>query len=195
MRIKIFLMLTLILTMSSFISAENDYIGTVKQFGCISLYNYCPTCSYINVTAMKYPNGTIVDMNLAMTKSNNNYNRTFCGTDQIGEYFYTTSGDKTGIVAEEVIEFGVTPSGFDMSVGFYIILFILSIGIIILGYYVEDAWVVVLGSFGLVLVGLFILFYGIAGLKDTVYTWGLGIITLMLGAYFGIKGSLEKLDM
>lgn len=90
--------------------------------------------------------------------------------------------------------FEVTPTGFSGTLGFYILLLILSLGIIILGYYVEDPWVIVLGSFGLVLFGLFILLYGVNGIKDIVYTYGFGIIVMMLGAYFGIKGSLENLN-
>jgi hypothetical protein len=45
----------------------------------------------------------------------------------------------------------------------------------------------------MVLFGLYILFFGIVGVKDTVYTWGIGLIILMLGAYFGIKATLEKI--
>jgi len=37
------------------------------------------------------------------------------------------------------------------------------------------------------------MFNGIDGIKDPVYTWGLGIITLMLGAYFSIRASIETI--
>lgn len=90
--------------------------------------------------------------------------------------------------------FEITPTGFSGTLGFYILLLILSLGIIILGYYVEDPWVIVLGAFGLVLFGLFILLYGVNGIKDSYYTYGFAIITMMLGAYFGIKGALENVN-
>jgi len=190
---KKILLLTLIIMSLTFISAEGD-IGLVKQWDCIDLYNYCPTCSYINLTAIQYPNQSIGTMNLAMVKTGQNYIYNFCGTGELGAYSYTTCGDKAGVLTCEDMSFEVTPTGFIWSTGFYVMILLLSIGIIVLGYYVQDAWVVVLGSFGMMLFGLLVLFYGIAGLKDTVYTWGIGIITLMLGGYFGIKGSLEKLD-
>ena len=193
MNIKIFLLSMLIITMG-LVAADGD-IGLVKQYDCISLYNYCPSCTYINLTAIQYPNQTVIDMNIAMTKTNNNYIYSFCNTGNLGEYSYTTCGDKTGDVGCEDMVFEVTPSGFAWSNGLYFLIIALSIGIIVLGYYVQDAWIVVLGSFGMVLFGLMVLFYGIAGMKDSVYTWGIGIITLMLGGYFGLKGSLEKLDM
>lgn len=190
---KIFLMLLVGIFLISITSADGD-IGLVKQFDCIDLYNYCPTCSYINLTAIQYANQSIALMNLAMVKTNNNYVYNFCDTGNLGEYSYTTCGDKAGVLTCEDITFEVTPSGFVWTNGLYFLVIALSIGIIVLGYYVQDAWIVVLGSFGMVLFGLMVLFYGIAGMKDSVYTWGIGLITLMLGAYFGIKGSLEKLD-
>ena len=194
---KKLLFLTILLSsmfLSSFVSADGD-IGLVKQWNCIDLYNYCPTCSYINLTVIQYPNQTVSTMNLAMTKINKDYIYQFCGTGELGSYSYTTCGDKAGVLTCEDMDFEVTPSGFVWTNGLYFLLIALSIGIIVLGYYVEDAWIVVLGSFGMVLFGLMVLFYGIAGMKDSVYTWGIGLITLMLGGYFGLKGSLEKLDM
>ena len=79
--------------------------------------------------------------------------------------------------------------------GFYIIILILSLGIIILGYSIEDAWVVLLGGLGFILLGLFIFIYGINGIKDSAYTYSFGIITIMLGAYFSIRASLEKMNI
>jgi hypothetical protein len=104
----------------------------------------------------------------------------------------TNDGTTAGGV--KTLSFEVTPTGVSLTLGFYIILLILSLGIIILGYSVEDPWVIVLGSFGLVLFGLFMLLYGIDGFKDSYYTYGFAIITMMLGAYFGIKGALENVN-
>ena len=111
-----------------------------------------------------------------------------------GDYYYIAqcNSSKLGGYVEVPIE--VNPSGLTETLGFYFLLIIFSAGVIVLGYYVKDAWIVVLGSFSLVLVGLYILFYGLVGIKDPTYTWGIGLIILMLGGYFGIKASLEKID-
>jgi hypothetical protein len=194
MKGKNIILLLFLMTSINFTSAIGD-IGTVKQFDCISLYNYCPTCTYINYTAIKYPNSTIVDLNLGMTKSNYNYNYTFCDTSSIGEHFYTTCGDKGGTTpACEDISFEVTPSGFTLSTGFYVLIMILSVGLVVLGFYIQDNWVIVLGGFGMIFIGLFLLFNGINNFRDNVYTWGLGIIFLMTGSYFSIRGSYEALS-
>lgn len=173
-------------------SAVGD-IGIVKQFDCIDLYNYCPTCSYINLTAIQYPspNSSTSTMNLVMTKDGNNYNYEFCDTKLLGGYAYTTCGDKAGVETCESITFEVTPSGFTGTLGFYILIFVLSLGIILIGFYMEDAPITILGSFGLYFVGLYILFFGIDTMKDPVYTWALGIIILMLAAYISIRSAYE----
>ena len=191
---KILLFLMLGIFFISLASAEGS-IGTVKQNDCIDLYQFCPSCSYVNLIAVKYPNVTISTMDLEMTKEGNNFNYNFCLTTELGEHFYTVCGDKDGTEECEQISFEVTPSGFINKLGFYIIILILSFGIIIFGYFIEDSWVVILGAFGLVLVGLFILLNGIDGMKDTAYTYSIAIITIMLGSYFGIKGALEHIDL
>ena len=68
----------------SSVSAFGD-IGTVKQGDCIELYNYCPTCTYINLTAIQYPD-RLETMNLGMTKDGTNYNYTFCDTELLEDY-------------------------------------------------------------------------------------------------------------
>ena len=88
----------------------------------------------------------------------------------------------------------VSPNGFKNTVGFYFIILLLSLGVVLMGYYMEDSIVVMLGSFGLTFVGLFILFNGIDTIRDTTYTWAIGIIILCLAAYFGVRASQESLN-
>lgn len=177
-----------------FMSSVSAEIDPVEQNQCASLYQLCDNCTYVNLSSVIFPDNSILNINSAMTKSGVDYNYTFCQTSQIGEYIYNVCGDKDGQFICENLTFKVTPSGFNLTIGYYFLIIILSIGIIILGYYVQDAWIVMLGSFALVLFGLYILFFGLVGFKDSVYTWGIGIIILMLGIYFGVKASLEKID-
>lgn len=193
MKNKLFLTILTGLFLISFTSAVGD-IGIVKQFDCIDLYNYCPSCSYINLTAIQYPNGSTNTMNLVMEKTENNYKYEFCGTKLLGKHSYTTCGDKEGTESCEDITFEVTPSGFSGTLGFYFLILALSFGIILLGFYMEDAPIVILGSFGLYFVGLYILFFGIDGMKDPTYTWALGIIVLMLAAYISIRSAYELIN-
>ena len=111
---KLLLFLMLGIFFISLASAEGS-IGTVKQNDCIDLYQICPSCSYVNLTAVKYPNATISTMDLEMTQEGNNFNYNFCNTTTSGEHFYTVCGDKDGTEECEQIAFEVTYSGKIMS--------------------------------------------------------------------------------
>lgn len=113
------------------------------------------------------------------------------GVYHLGINCISNDGTAGGV---KTLSFEVIYNGFTGTLGFYILLLILSLGIIILGYYAEDSLVIIFGSFGLILFGLFIFLYGIVGMKDSVYTYSFAIITIMLGAYFSIKGSMESLN-
>lgn len=189
---KVYLIFLLGLFFISFSGAYTSHKQTTDYVLSLTSNN----ATECNLSSIQYPDGTNSILNLQLIKNGNffynninNNNYTKIGTTC--HYIVCTDGInyEDGNICIEI-----TPSGFVWSSSFYIILILLSIGIIVLGYYVQDAWIVVLGSFGMVLFGLLVLFYGISGIKDNVYTWGIGIITLMTGAYFGIKGSLEKLD-
>lgn len=197
------IMITIIIALllvSPIILAEGEecdgvYLGTFQQYSEIALKQICDTCTYVTISTITFPNSTIINVDENMTRSGVNYNYSFSSTGSLGYYYYDVFGDKDNEIRTETFCFNITPSGFVGTIGFYVLILVLSLGIIILGYSVQDAWVVMLGAFGFVLFGLFVLFYGIDGLKDAVYTWGIGIITLMLGAYFLIRGALEQLDM
>lgn len=197
MRARYLIVVTLLLFSLTFVSSEtinlNDLsdLGIVKQNTCISLYQYCPTCSYVNVTSIKYPNQNVEMVNYAMSKSVNDYNYSFCNTSLIGEYSYTVCGDKSGSVQCEKIKFESTPSGFRNTLGFFILILCLSLGIIVIGYWMQDAIVALFGSFGLYFLGIYILFNGIAGMKDKVTTWAIGLIILGIAFYISARASNE----
>ena len=105
-------------------------------------------------------------------------------------YIWCNSSDFGG---EAKGTFEVTPTGFIGTLGFYLLLLIISLMLIVIGYSVEDEWLIILGAFGFILLGLFILLYGLVEIKDSAYTYGFGIITMMAGAYFAVRGALSKL--
>jgi len=111
---KILLIFILGMFLISFASAS---LGTFKQNSCVSLYQYCDDCSYVTLTKIQYPNGTILTINDAMTKDDVNYNYTFCGTETLGTYYYTVKGDAGGSVKVERLSFKITPSGQDFDTG------------------------------------------------------------------------------
>ena len=170
-----------------------DNQGTGTEGENFTFIQTCEDATYITLSTIQYPNRSVEIINTNMTSMGGGsyqYNFTDILTGR-----YDMTGISDGCTNTFATYFEVTPSGFINKLGFYIIILILSFGIIIFGYFIEDSWVVILGAFGLVLVGLFILLNGIDGMKDTAYTYSIAIITIMLGSYFGIKGALENIDL
>jgi len=192
---KLIMSLLLGLVLISLASAEINEYAPVKQFDCVTLKQVCSSCTHVDIT-ISYPNSSLAVSNQAMTDSGGGvWTYNFCETHLLGRYDVNGEGDLEGVeTGFDVLFFEVTASGLQNTFGFYILFILFSIGLIILGYFVKDAWIVILGSFALVLFGLYILYNGLSDFKDPVYTWGVGIITLALGGYFGIKASLEKID-
>jgi len=149
-----------------------------------------------NWTYIQYPDGTKISYNLNMTKIGTEFNYTIdknnftqLGSNCMGITCFDGSEYETGSVCREI-----TPNGFIGTLGFYILILVLSLGIIILGFSLGDAPIVILGSFGLYFIGLYILFYGLVGIKDLVYTWGLALIILGLAFYISVKSAWELIE-
>ena len=170
-----------------------DEQGVGKEGENFTFIQTCEDATYITLSTIQYPNRSVEIINTNMTSMGGGSYQYYFTDILTGRYDMTGISD--GCTNTFATYFEVTPSGFINKLGFYIIILILSLGIIIFGYFIEDSWVVILGGFGLVLVGLFILLNGIDGMKDTAYTYSIAIITIMLGSYFGIKGALENIDL
>jgi hypothetical protein len=170
---------------------------TIEQDECFNIFATCDNCTYMNLTILS-PNGTVLVENSAMTNvtSMYYYNYTFCNTHALGTHpiIFNYDEDYSGYLESEADFFDVTPTGNADNIGFYFILLILSLGIIILGFILKDAPITIIGSFGLYFIGLHILFYGINGLKDPVYTWAIGLLILCLAAYISTRSSWELIS-
>jgi len=122
-----------------------------------------------------------------MTKVGSTFYYNFTQTSQLGEYIYNTYyGNWTAPVS-----FEITTDGLNGKLGFTVLILILSLGVIVLGLWKQDAIVTILGSFGLYFIGLNILFYGLDGFKDPVYTWAFGLITLSIAFYVSVRSAWE----
>ena len=107
---KNIVLLLLVVCLFSFISAT-DSLGTFQQNADVSLFQSCDTCTYVTLDSIKFPNGTIININTNMTKDANSYNYTFSSTALIGEYSYTVCGDKDSSFDCETIPYTITYTG------------------------------------------------------------------------------------
>ena len=177
--------------MFSMVSAS---LGTFKSGNNVSI-RILANCTSIDLTEVTSPTEHFI-INTPMTLlGGQTFGYNFTNTEISGKYSYSWNNPCIDCSQGDCgNSFEITPSGFEKNTAFYIIILILTIGIIAFGYAVEDPWLVILGSFGMILFGLYVLFFGIVGVKDVTYTWGIGIITLMVGAYFGVRASLEQIE-
>ena len=156
---------------------------------CFNNGTYCAATSTCNYTIFK-PDNSILVNNLQGTNQTSFHNISFIVGD-IGIYKVDMTCIDGSLTGAETLYFEVTGSGFNSTLGFYALILIFSVGVMVLGFWKQDAIIVILGSFGLYFLGIWILYYGLAGFKDPIYTWSSGLIVLGLAFYISARSSYE----
>lgn len=190
---SLFILLLLILNVNLVLSLGD--IGIIEQNKCISLYNYCPTCSYINVTAIQYPDGNMTNVDYSMTKNGNNYNYTFCDTLSLGDYSYTTCGDKAGVETCEGITFKVTPSGRggNDNIALVVILILIIYIVTFVCFFGRNVPLSVLSGMFMTFFGVWIIRNGIVIYRDNLTNY-FGYVTIAIGAIIALWAAIEWIE-
>ncbi len=126
---KIFLFLMLGFILISSVSA----IGEIQTLGCfkasteINLIQTCATCTFNNISAVSFPNTSILLSNVAMERDGARYNFTLndAQTGTLGEYIYDGFGDLGGTDTSWAVNFFITPNGECLDVQQSLIVFVL----------------------------------------------------------------------
>jgi hypothetical protein len=181
------------------VSAEVQTLGTFKQNACVNLVQTCNNCTTVNLTRVQAPDSSINIIGNYMQKQGSIYNYSYCSTSQIGTYIVTTCGDADGTNACVNYDFEVTPSGTTGGVtgtfGFYIIVLIIIISLLILGFTIKDGWFVVIGGMCLIAFGIYSINSGIAGYRDMFIPWMVGLFEIGVGLYLSVNAALEMQDI
>lgn len=200
---KIFIIILFSLLINiNFISAfdfdttSNNDLGTFKQGECVSLFQTCDNCSYVNVTSVIYPDGTVNFIQGSMTKQGIDYNYSFCDTNTLGDYKYTTHGDKGGADVTEVINFRITSSGEGSveNIVFIVTMLVFLFSINLLGFFKRNATITILGGIGLTFLGLYMIQNGIIIFRND-FTLAVSYITLFWGSGSALWASVEQLEL
>src|SRR6056297_3499290 len=145
-----------------------------------------------NLTTGNTPSG-IVEINQEATRNGQTFNVTV-NESYVGDIgvscFNIVCSDGSEIETGSFCK-DVTTTGFMNSVGYYFLILILSLVLILVGIGLRDAIITILGSIGLYFLGLYILRFGIVGIMDPVYTWATAIIVLGLAFYVSVKSAYE----
>jgi hypothetical protein len=100
---------------------ECSAISPAQQDNAKALWQTCDSCTYVNISSVILPNGTIESYNVAMTKVGTTYTYSYTPT-LIGKYYYSVVGDKNGILDEETLCFESTYTGEGVSTSQSIVL-------------------------------------------------------------------------
>lgn len=100
--------------------AEQQSLGTFIQNIPIQLIQTCDNCTSVNITSIVYPDGSINNTNLVMTRTGTFYNYTVRNTSQIGKYIYNTVGNLNGVTTTQPVEFYISYTGKDTSIVFIV---------------------------------------------------------------------------
>ena len=203
-RTSIGFLLSLCLLFSfSFVSAAIDTSDVTDVFEVNENIEYNKPCVNNGTwcTASATCNYTFYDRD--NTIRTNNALATNVGSNGASIWQYNISHDDTGLYKVDMVcldgglkgsttfYYEVTGSGNNDSIGFFVIILLVSFGLIILGLSLPDAVVTIFGSFGLYFVSLYTLFNGIAGTKDATTTWAIGLILLGIAMYVSARSAYE----
>jgi len=109
---KILLLVFALVFLISLVNAQQQTLGTFKQYECIELKQTCANCSYVNITRVSYPNSEIaISGQFQMTKSDTIYNLTYCETNLTGSYIVDWKADPNGATTSGNYNFFITPTG------------------------------------------------------------------------------------
>jgi len=180
----------------NFDTTSKNNLGTFKQGECISLFQTCEDCNYVNITSIIYPDGSINYTEGLMTKSGIDYNYTFCDTNNIGDYKYTTHGDKNAEDSTEVLEFRITSSGEGSveNIVFILTMLVFLFSINLLGFFKRNVTITILGGIGLTFLGLYMIQNGIIIFRND-FTLAVSYITLFWGSGSALWASVEQLEL
>lgn len=135
MKIKNFIFVFVFILLIGIVSAQAQSLGITKSNVCLTIPQSCSNCTTCVLSNIIYPDKTQSDINLAMSTTDYlNYNYTFCGATQTGQYIVNGYCDIDGVNTPFPYDFQVTATGqgMDTSKGIlYVVVFFLSILIFI----------------------------------------------------------------
>lgn len=199
---KLFVFLFLSLFFISFASAE-DFVfkqttNVDLKVPCFNNGSYCSGSATCNLTIIRQ-DGSILIQNKQMQNQGSFHNYTLLKhqTTSIGDNAVSVICKDGSYTGYSTFSYLISPSGQDdNNIKQLIVLgmaIIFSIGMIFLGFYKNEPYLVMFGSIGMVLLGLYTLNNGIGNYRTTL-TEAISYIILFSSAYIGLRTSLEIID-
>jgi hypothetical protein len=176
-------------------SGKTD-LNPIKRGECISLYQSCANCNYVNLTDVIFPNGTIAHYNINMDKTYTSYTYNFCSTNELGLYTYSVKGDPNGIVDVNSFSFEVTSSGQSgvANIAFFLFVIVLLYAITFIGFFGKNIPLTILGGMALLFLGIYLIQHGIIIFQDNLTNY-IGYVTIATGFITAMWAALEQFEV
>ena len=182
MKLVTALVFTLLFVLLPLASAEITELKATKVGDCREIVQQDSQTATENLTFILRPDGTTQIIGKFMQANGNGaFNYSYCNTSIAGTYVVNGVGNYSG--SDFSYQFNVTHSGYD-DLGIFLFIFIAIILLIyVLGFQLENAWLMTLGSILVLIFGFFIIKFGIDIVKDTQTTWAIGLVIWAIGIY------------
>lgn len=168
----------------------NDIITYSKA--CFNNGTYCSSSAVCNYTFFRPNDNSIYINNIQASNNGSNHNITLF-FDEFGQWQIDMVCHDGVLQGSQTFYAQVTSDGTNNSVSFVVLILSISAIIVLGGFLLKDAWIVILGTFGGFFIGIWIIRFGIAGIQNLNITWGIGLIVLSVSAYISIASAIEKM--
>lgn len=172
----------------TFISAEVQTLPPVTQNTCTQLVQSHPNATFINITSVRYPNGSEDTTMKAMTTTNGIvYTYNFCSTSETGQYIVSTCGDGDGVIdCPPPYDFPVTWTGLTEAQERSRLFWVYSAAILlflvftVMAWKIEMTWLGFLAGIMLILPGISMMIHGF-GFEDQILIRGIATVLIAIG--------------
>lgn len=169
---------------------EMPNLGTFKQ-GDVVTIKTAINSTWVNITSINYPNGTIAVQNKIMSGSYPYFYYTFADTIQIGSYNYDYL-DSNGDIW--IGCFDITSSGNSGSANIVFIIFIIIAfyTIAFIGFFGRNTIITVIGGMALLFLGVYMVSKGIIIYRDNL-TLYFSYFTIGMGGILALWAGTEEI--
>ena len=161
---------------------------------CFNNGTWCSPSAICNIT-IQSPNGDLIINNTRMTNQVSYHNVTLAKsqTVSLGTYKADMICGDGGLFGSDTFFYQITPSGDKDILGLTIILILLIYIITFFGFFGKHEWISVLGSLGMIILGLYTMVSGVDIYRNFM-TDAFSIITIGLGAIIAITAAISIIE-
>lgn len=183
---KKILLALFIITLIGLVSAQTETVGPYEKDTCYIIKQTCGNCTYVNLSSIEYPNGSIGLTNVALTyQGNTEYQYNCLNLNQRGRFIVNGYGDIDGVK---------TPFSYDILVGSSIWLWLTIICLagffLIMSIFGNTEFFLFISGCLFILSGIFGMIYGISTFNE-IYTRGISFVSIGIGILLLVGSYLD----